>query len=221
MTTWGQRYVTYRLGDWLFIAFLAASYVGVFFIQPRHRIIISLTDPALSYPLLEQTVGAALLFFCAVGIPLLIFGLFYYIRRNLSHTRTEFQNVFLAFFLCILMTLITSDAIKKMTGRPRPNFFQLAQYDPVKGAQASAFDSREAYQSFPSGHVTLSFAGLLFLAQFLFQHLSPLSPLHIATALHVDKVAVQQLSRVNNLPSLVHSVPSPRAGDLDFTDKNH
>ena len=201
MGVWSERYAAWRLGDWLFIVFLIGFYVLLYFIQPHHRVITDDSDPALRYPLQTETVSAALLFFFAVGLPLVTFAAFAYLRRALPHTRAEFQNVLLAFLLAILLDLLTTDSIKKLTGRPRPNFIALAGY--VGGqVTGSTADVREAYQSFVSGHASLSFAGLLFLSQFLFQHLSPLSPLHIAHSLTVDKVGVHQLSRINNLPSL-------------------
>ena len=200
---WKARYAAYRLGDWAFIALLLLSYVVLYFVQPRHRVITDWNDPALRYPLQEQTVSAAMLFLFAVGLPLLVFAVFFFLRRQLSHTRAELQNCLLAFCLCVLVTLITTDCIKKLCGRPRPNFLELANVDPVTHApRASDSDVREAYQAFVSGHSSLSFAGLLFLAQFLFQQLSPLSPLHIAQSLTVDRLSLQQLSRINNMPSL-------------------
>ena len=200
---WKQRYAAYRLADWAFIVVLLVSYVVLYFIQPRHRRITDWSDPALRYPLQAQTVSAAVLFLFAVGLPLLVFAVFFFLRRQLAHTRAELQNCVLAFCLCVLCTLITTDCIKKLCGRPRPNFFELADIDPVSHLpRASDSDVREAYQAFVSGHSSLSFAGLLFLSQFLFQQLSPLSPLHIAQSLTVDRLSLQQLSRTNNMPSL-------------------
>ena len=209
MAEWSTLYANYRLGDWLSIVLLAAAYIVLYFVQPHHRLITSPTDPSLSYPRQTETVSAALLFFFAVGVPLLIFAVFFWLRRSSSHARSEYHNLLLAFLLCVLLNLLLTDSVKKLTGRPRPNFFALThwqQYDASgewgPGPDASASDIREAYQSFVSGHTSLSFAGLLFLAHFLFQQLSPLSPLHIAHSITVDRRRLSQLSRINNLPSL-------------------
>jgi Na+/H+ antiporter NhaD/arsenite permease-like protein len=126
MPSWSDRYVSYRLGDWLSIVVLIIAYVVLYFIQPHHRLIPSNNDPALSYPLQSQTVSAALLFFFAVGVPLLTFGVFFWLRCNAPHSKSEYQNLVLAFCLCVIMDLITTDVIKKLCGRPRPNFIQLA-----------------------------------------------------------------------------------------------
>jgi len=224
MARLGAHYITYRLGDWFAILFLVVSYIIIYFIEPHHRYLfpglsssaysppLTITypvgsgpDPSLNYPLNSQTVNAPLLFFLAVGLPLLVFALFYWLRRSLPHNSAECQNLLLAFFLCIILTLITTDSIKKIAGRPRPNFYQMVKWNQQQQQpedETSIADIREAYQSFVSGHSSLSFAGLLFLSQFLFQHLSSLSPLHIAQQLVIDKTPVSQLTRINNLPSL-------------------
>ena len=209
MADWSTLYASYRLGDWLSIVALLVSYVVLFFVPPHHRLVTSSSDPALSYPHTTETVSAALLFFFAVGVPLLVFLVFFWLRRGAAHVKSEYHNLVLAFLLCIIVDLLVTDSIKKITGRPRPNFFALtgwqqsAEGEWGPGPDASASDVREAYQSFVSGHTSLSFAGLLFLAQFLFQQLSPLSPLHIAHSLTVDRKRLSQLSRINNLPSLL------------------
>ena len=214
MPEWSSLYVNYRLGDWLSIVVLVAVYVALYFVQPHHRLITSNVDPSLSYPLQTETVSAALLFFFAVGVPLLTFLVFFWLRRGSSHVKSEYHSLLLAFFLCIVLDLLVTDCVKKLTGRPRPNFFALTRWQYhdsspdggggvwAPGDDASEADIREAYQSFVSGHTSLSFAGLLFLAQFLFHQLSPLSPLHIAHAIAVDRKRLSQLSRINNLPSL-------------------
>ena len=214
MADWSSHYVNYRLGDWLSIVALLVSYVVLFFVQPHHRLITSNSDPSLSYPREVETVSAALLFFFAVGVPLLTFLVFFWLRRGAPHARSEYHSLLLAFCLCVILDLLATDCIKKLTGRPRPNFFALTRWQWIDGEagsssgqwgpgpEATEADVREAYQSFVSGHTSLSFAGLLFLAQFLFQQLSPLSPLHIAHSIAVDRKRLSQLSRINNLPSL-------------------
>ena len=213
MASWSSHWSAYRLGDWLSIVLLAISYVILYFVPPHHRYVPSNVDPSLSYPLVSETVPAWMLFLFAVGVPLILFAAFFWIKRAASHTRSEYHNLLLAFCLCIILDLLTTDSIKKMTGRPRPNFFALTEwrfYEATGGAtgywgpgpDATASQVREAYQSFVSGHTSLSFSGLLFLSQFLFHQLSPLSPLHIAHAIAVDRKQLSQLSRINNLPSL-------------------
>jgi len=212
MPDWSSYYSDYRLGDWLSIVVLIISYVILYFVEPHHRLITSNADPSLSYPHQVETVSAALLFFFAVGVPLITFGIFFWLRRGSSHVHSEYHNLLLAFCLCVILDLLATDCIKKLTGRPRPNFFALTGWQwhetaPGNGVWGPSDDStessvREAYQSFVSGHTSLSFAGLLFLAQFLFQQLSPLSPLHIAHSIAVDRKRLSQLSRINNLPSL-------------------
>lgn len=128
MVNWSQHYSTYRLGDWLSILALIVTYVIIYFIQPHHRL-VNPNDVSLMYPRTTETVSAGLLFFLAVGIPLLCFAAYYWFRRHYAHTRAEMQNILLAFFLAIILDLITTDCIKKMTGRPRPNFYALAGWN--------------------------------------------------------------------------------------------
>lgn len=61
------------------------------------------------------------------------------------------------------ITWAVTDMMKKIVGRPRPNFIALAEYiNNIPTASPKAIN--EAYQSFPSGHASLSMCGLGFLA---------------------------------------------------------
>lgn len=72
----------------------------------------------------------------------------------------------LALVQSISLTRFLTDFIKRQTGRLRPNFIQLCQYNFTTGN----CDAKEIWRhtegrlSFPSGHSSLAFAGLLYLS---------------------------------------------------------
>jgi hypothetical protein len=85
-----------------------------------------------------------------------------------------------------------TEFIKKFTGYPRPNFYALTQ-----NPDATPYDLREAYQSFPSGHSSMSFAGLGFLSMFFYDTFSPLSTRRRAIALLHWKHSVRNVKTTN------------------------
>lgn len=147
-------------------------------------------DPALSYPFEEETVGMVLLLLLGGVLPWVavlcsqLLMRFWEIENTFSNDMTKSQ-------LCLLQILAVStmftNILKAFLGKPRPNFFAWCDYHGFRSAvQANNFteynnqtvfgrqvvsgfvcpSNSGAYQAFPSGHASLAFAGLGFLALF-------------------------------------------------------
>lgn len=146
---------------------------------PVHRQHFSPTDPTISRPLKSQTVPtSALIAIVIVGSMLAIALLAFLGWRKYRHTsgsRNVWNDTYLAFrslLLSLLLTILLTDVVKKLVGRPRPNCLALGKYqDGAFTAPDSEVD--EAFQSFPSGHSSSSFAGFVFVSLLLLHHLYP------------------------------------------------
>nr|GEY20313.1 hypothetical protein [Tanacetum cinerariifolium] len=92
-----------------------------------------------------------------------------------SSTRLDCSFVFIlkgqsGLILSVLITGVLTDLIKDATRRPRPDFFWrcfpdgVDNYDHWGNVICTGKDSliRDGHKSFPSGHTSLSFAGLIF-----------------------------------------------------------
>jgi len=157
------------LGNVILIIMLIVL-LGIFqTIEPRHRYIMNINDPAINYPFETQTVPIWMLFALAVGLPLAVMVVIYYVQRSLPHAKQELYVVTFGLFFSVLLTLNFTEFTKRITGRPRPNFVQYSGYKGNDTYTSSAHDVADAYMSFVSGHTSLSFSGLGFLALYLFR----------------------------------------------------
>jgi len=108
----------------------------------------------------------------AVVLPIVIFAGFYFRRRDVY----DLHHAILGLLFSVLLTGVITVAIKDAVGRPRPDFFWRCfpegkeVYDKVTGnviCNGAKNVIKEGYKSFPSGHTSLSFSGLGFLALYL------------------------------------------------------
>jgi membrane-associated phospholipid phosphatase len=153
-------------------------------------------DPALSFPMLRQTVSTANAVGLAVGIPvgLFIVAVVLYTRW---HSLPWSAGALAFLWLCIalaqahVLSNALTNTIKFWLSRQRPNFFALCNYqgyrDSVESGNFTAYDAAtapgrlgsaalcsadkadvwDAQRSFPSGHASTSFCGMTFAALFL------------------------------------------------------
>jgi diacylglycerol diphosphate phosphatase/phosphatidate phosphatase len=190
---WPRRFHAWRLGDTLFIIIFCVAYLAVLFGITPHHPFIPENNPLLSYPKEAETVGPLLLFTLAMFVPLAIMIFIVLLRRTeKAFKNAELHSLILSFCITILSTLFLTEFIKKFTGYPRPNFYAL-----TSNPDATSYDLREAYQSFPSGHSSMSFAGLGFLSMFLYDTFSPLSVRRRAIALLHMKSSVREVKTTN------------------------
>jgi len=91
------------------------------------------------------------------------------LQRRVSHAKRELYYVLFGFVYSMLLTIISTEFIKRISGRPRPNMVEMSGYQPDGTFTGRAADVSQAFQSFPSGHASTAFSGLGYLALYLFR----------------------------------------------------
>ncbi|KAJ2785894.1 hypothetical protein H4R18_000283 [Coemansia javaensis] len=154
-------------------------YLGV--AQPHYQP-FSVNDKSISYPYVppgEQTVTVPALFLIAIAVPCcVVVGVGLGLRRSVH----DLHVGLLGLLMSVSLTLMFTNSLKNVVGRPRPNF--LARCLPVRPShplsdpplglltadictQPDKAVLDEGFRSFPSGHTSLSFAGLTYLMLYL------------------------------------------------------
>jgi membrane-associated phospholipid phosphatase len=169
----------------------------------------SLDDISIAYPFQTKTkISTELLVSLAIIFPALLCLLSCMLNLTTSKPLKEWRRkayaankAILGLGLSIALALLFTDSLKNLMGKPRPDMlsrcapmigvplpitvdigFGLVTWDicATKGLAGQGFDDlRDGFRSFPSGHSSLSFAGLtyasLFLASFVFSMTLPLA----------------------------------------------
>ncbi|KAJ2234332.1 hypothetical protein H4R99_003881 [Coemansia sp. RSA 1722] len=167
--------------DWsvTLVSTLAWMYLGV--TEPHYQL-FSVDDKSISYPYIppeQQTVTVPALFFISIVIPIsIIFVLAFGIKRNLH----DLHVGLLGLLMGVSLTLMFTNGLKNVVGRPRPNLLARCLpvhpkeplHDPPQGlssidicTQTNMGVLNEGFRSFPSGHTSLAFAGMTYLMYFL------------------------------------------------------
>ncbi|KAJ2599118.1 hypothetical protein GGF39_002369 [Coemansia sp. RSA 1721] len=167
--------------DWsvTLVSTLAWMYLGV--TEPHYQL-FSVDDKSISYPYIppeQQTVTVPALFFISIVVPILIvFVLAFGIKRNLH----DLHVGLLGLLMGVSLTLMFTNGLKNVVGRPRPNLLARCLpvhpkeplHDPPQGlssidicTQTDMGVLNEGFRSFPSGHTSLAFAGMTYLMYFL------------------------------------------------------
>jgi hypothetical protein len=101
----------------------------------------------------------------SLGIPLILFGVHRILRRNGStwaRRSGKGKNPFLGLFLSFSSTYGVTAWLKAVVGRPRPIFYALRAHATLKAGAGEKPSFVDAYQSFPSGHSSISMGCLFF-----------------------------------------------------------
>ncbi|WRT70585.1 uncharacterized protein IL334_007583 [Kwoniella shivajii] len=163
--------------DWI----LALVLWGVLAILNRsggHKREFSLNDLSIQHSFaVNERVPPKLLAFISVGIPLIVL---IPISALISRNGWDIHNSVLGLVMSYTMTGVVTQVIKMSVGRPRPDL--IARCLPAAGAAdhpvfgLSTIDIctntnllilNDGFKSFPSGHSSLSFAGLGYLSLYL------------------------------------------------------
>jgi len=112
-------------------------------------------SPEVAYPDIPDIVPNWALFVIAAFIPVIVLVAFQIFSKQRS--AHEFHHALLAFVTSFLITLTITTALKMAGGRYRPDW--LSTY--------ASGNLNEGRYSFPSGHSSLSFAGMVFLSLYL------------------------------------------------------
>eukprot|EP01135_Chromosphaera_perkinsii_P010439 Nk52_evm2s2133 gene=Nk52_evmTU2s2133 len=129
--------------------FFILAYIPSRFIDPYQRYIPE-DDPNITYPLKNDIVPNYALGLIAAVAPAVIFIASYFWYRS-AH---DVHHSLLGLAQSLAFTGLYSQYLKVFAGRPRPDNLAMLQNG----------DSSEAYLSFPSGHASISFGGLLYLS---------------------------------------------------------
>ncbi|CAN6549519.1 unnamed protein product [Malus baccata var. baccata] len=168
----GVQVAKVHMHDWLILLVLGGIDLGLNLIEPFHRFVGEDMMTDLKYPLKDNTVPFWGVPIIAVLLPLAVFLVYYFIRKDVY----DLHQAILGLLFSVFITAILTDAIKDGVGRPRPDFFWRCfpdgkgVFDPLtKDVMCTGSKSviKEGHKSFPSGHTSWSFAGLGFLAWYL------------------------------------------------------
>ena len=97
---------------------------------------------------------------------LILITLFYPLTKH--RRMQEVQTAASTLFLSIGISELITQMVKAFVGRLRPNFYAMCGFDTMtKTCTSSVAYIKEARQSFPSGHSSLSFQGMVIVALFL------------------------------------------------------
>ncbi|XVE58750.1 hypothetical protein DITRI_Ditri04bG0194100 [Diplodiscus trichospermus] len=172
LTSHGVKVARLHFYDWIILLLLVVIDGLLNFIEPFHRFVGEDMMTDLKFPFHKDTIPVWAVPFFAVLLPLVIFSIYYYFRKDVY----DFHHAVLGILFSVLLTGVITDSIKDLVGRPRPNFFWRcfpdgkAVFDKITGdvvCHGNASDIKEGYKSFPSGHTSWSFAGLSFLSWYL------------------------------------------------------
>ncbi|KAI5950181.1 DPP1 [Candida jiufengensis] len=172
-----QSVLKWRITDLILLVALVVIFFITYHVKPFHRQFY-LGDITIQHPFAErETVNNTELFMYSTWIPLLVtFG----VSILLTTTKYKVYNTYVAclgLILAVLITSITTDILKNWIGRLRPDF--LERCIPKEGTPLDKLVSIEVctqtdmgkledgFRTTPSGHSSISFAGLGYLAMFL------------------------------------------------------
>ncbi|EDK47407.1 Diacylglycerol pyrophosphate phosphatase 1 [Lodderomyces elongisporus] len=172
-----RRIVKWRVTDLALLAVLVISYFFIYRIKPFHRQFY-INDITLQHPFAErETVNNLELFIYSTWVPLVIA-----LITSLILTKPKYKvyNTYVACLGLLLAVLVTSnvtDILKNLIGRHRPDFLSRCKPDPstpkdvlVSIEVCTSKDTgllEDGYRTTPSGHSSIGFAGLVYLALFL------------------------------------------------------
>ena len=169
--------------DWLgcFLLFFIERY-GIHRLH-GFRQMFSLNDASIQHPFAQQErVPEELLSVLAFWVPLISVILLSLVQKSRS---ARINTAILGLVLSITFTGFVTELFKKLVGRPRPDFLDRCQPDilsivpdtqhytselhtyQICTADANTSRVKDGFKSFPSGHSSMSFAGLTYLAWYL------------------------------------------------------
>jgi membrane-associated phospholipid phosphatase len=162
--------------DWVILAAVFATGMSIrnwtAYERPIDRLVLE--DQDLAHPHLSNIVSNTELIVYSAVIPLLV-GILWYIALGLSFRGSASQTLegahcyILSLFLTLATTQTTTNFLKVWGGRFRPDFLSRCAYNATLGRCTGDPDLvDDGRKSFPSGHASLSFAGLGFLGLWIY-----------------------------------------------------
>jgi len=178
--------------DWLLVVGFIVAFVAIDSVNGHQRE-FSITDQSIMYTFtLKETVPPWLLVVCAVIAPIAIVLVWTLVipplgtvhRRRWKKGEMSWREKLwdanlslLGIGLAIASTITITNTFKNLVGRPRPDFLDRCQPNSTTNPTAFTLSNssictvrdrlKDGYRSFPSGHSSLSWAGLGFLSLFM------------------------------------------------------
>lgn len=160
--------------DYVGFTLLLIAYILIqFFAEPFHRMFF-INNINIMYPhAMVERVPVTWNIIYAVGVPLICLVVWLSASRASFH---KFHVSILGLLISVILTCFITDTIKNAVGRPRPDL--ISRCKPAPGTpidqlvtidvctETDHHTLQDGWRSFPSGHSSLSFAGLGFLALF-------------------------------------------------------
>lgn len=183
----GLAFLRWRGSDVLLLVLLFVLYPIVYKLEPFQRQFY-VDDLTISHPFAEhERVPVGALFFYATAVPaIVITGVSILITKPKHKVYVTFVSV-LGALLSVFLASIITDVLKNAFGRHRPDFLArcVPKPDTPKGVLVFAKDVcttdnvallLDGFRTTPSGHSSISFAGLLFLSLWLAGQLTVTRP---------------------------------------------
>ncbi|CAO3656669.1 unnamed protein product [Mucor hiemalis] len=175
-----RRLIVSYLYDWLLVIIMTGAFFAIDKITPFHRM-FSLEDKTIMFPYSEkESVPVWLLLIICFVAPVIIIACISMSGIGYKRSIHDFHSGVLGLCLGLAMTIMLTDVIKVTAGRPRPDMLSRCQppadaVDPRFGLTSVSICTTDinshmmidGFKSFPSGHSSFSFAGLMFLAFYI------------------------------------------------------
>lgn len=162
--------------DWVPVVLLIMLGSWLEFEEPFHAYIQEEQLWQYSYPLKANTVPSWAVLAMTTTVPMAVAVLMYRFHRD----RRELSRALLGLWTSLAITFFLTNFVKLMIGRPRPNFVarcwpdgQIRGIPGVPECSGDPHAAKEGRKSFPSGHSSLSFAGMGYLSFYLLGRLQP------------------------------------------------
>lgn len=173
-----NQLLEWRISELLLLVILFVLYFLVYWIEPFQRQFV-ISDVTINHPFAEhERVNNAALFFYAVWSPLTIIGIVSIIITKPKNKVYVTYVSIVGLLVSVFLTSVVTDLLKNFIGRHRPDF--IARCIPDSNADinilVNAIDVctttdydrlKDGFRTTPSGHLSLSFAGLLYLSLWL------------------------------------------------------
>lgn len=183
----GPFFLRWRGSDLIALVLLFVLYPIVYRIEPFQRQFY-VDDLTISHPFAEhERVTAGELFFYALVVPVAVIGVVSAIITKPQHKVYVTYVSLLGLLLSVFSASIITDLLKNAFGRHRPDFLARCEPKPdtPKGVLVLAKDVcttenidrlLDGFRTTPSGHSSISFAGLLFTSLWLAGQLAVTRP---------------------------------------------
>lgn len=183
----GLAFLRWRGSDLIALILLFVLYPIVYRIEPFQRQFY-VDDLTISHPFAEhERVTAGELFFYASVVPVAAIGVISIIITKPQHKVYVTYVSILGLLLSVFSASVITDILKNAFGRHRPDFLArcVPKPDTPKGVLVFAKDVcttkdvgrlLDGFRTTPSGHLSISFAGLLFLSLWIAGQLAVTRP---------------------------------------------